>query len=109
MASHQSTADFIIDQLGGAGFIRTHRMFGEFALYCDEKVVGFICDDELYVKPTDISEQFLDATHKAPPYPGAKDYYKVPNEKLDDREWLTTFIKSTTVILPIPKPKKLKR
>ncbi len=25
--------------------VRTRAMFGEYGLYCEEKVVGFVCDD----------------------------------------------------------------
>ncbi len=107
MATKQSTADFIADQVSEAGEIRTRKMFGEYALYCDEKPVGFICDDTLLIKPTKSGEKFLDLNlHGAPAYPGSKNYLKVPGDMWDDREWLTNFIKSTAASLPQPKRKK---
>lgn len=108
MATKQSTVDFLEDQVQNAGTIRSRKMFGEYALYCNEKVVALICDDELFVKVTSISDQFLDKNHIAPPYPGAKNYLKVPQDKWDDREWLSNFIQQTAAVLPAPKPKKKK-
>ncbi|WP_139826410.1 TfoX/Sxy family protein, partial [Derxia lacustris] len=51
MASQPSTVDFLLDTARLPGLV-AKRMFGEYALYLDGKVVGFICDDELFVKPT---------------------------------------------------------
>lgn len=56
MASEQHTADFIVEQMSHAGDMRTRKMFGEYALYCDDKVIAFICDDQLYLKITDLVE-----------------------------------------------------
>jgi TfoX/Sxy family transcriptional regulator of competence genes len=103
MASTQQTVDFISDQIRGAGDIRSRKMFGEFAVYCNEKVVAFVCDDQLYMKPTDIGYTFLDASHEAPPYPGAKKYLRVPEDKWDDSDWLTDFVRQTANVLPMPK------
>ncbi len=106
MSSKQSTVDFITEQIQSAGSIRTRKMFGEYALYCDEKVVALICDDQLFVKKTLEGLKFLDERYEAPPYPGAKNYLRVPEEKWDDSEFLTEFIQTTTSHLPLPKPKK---
>ncbi len=109
MATDQKNIDFLTDQIQKAGSIRSRKMFGEYALYCDEKVVALVCYNNLFVKITAISDKFLDSSHEAPPYPGAKNYLKVPEEKWDDHEWLTNFIRSTASALPIPKPKALKK
>ena len=105
MASKQSTVDFLTDQMAGAGTITSKRMFGEFCIYCDGKVVGFVCDDQLYIKPTSVGRKFLDESYDAPPYPGAKMYHCVPEDKWDDQEWLTEFIRKTAAVLPFPKKK----
>jgi DNA transformation protein and related proteins len=108
MATKQSTVDFIIEQIQQAGNIRYRKMFGEYAVYCDDKVVAFVCDDQLFVKPTEVGRTFLDETHEAPPYPGAKNYLRVPEDRWDDQEWLTDFISRTANSLPLPK-KKIKK
>lgn len=109
MATQQSTVDFLLDQLVSLHNIRTKRMFGEYCLYHNDKVVAFICDDQLFVKPTPGSDQFLDESHGAPPYPGAKNYLCVPEEKWEEREWLSAFIRHTSDMLPAPKPKAQKK
>lgn len=105
MATKQSTIDFLTEQIKDAGIISSRKMFGEYALYCDQKVVGFVCNDQLFMKPISVGYTFLDASHEAPPYPGAKNYLRVPEERWDDVEWLTDFVRQTAAVLPIPKPK----
>ena len=80
-------------------------MFGEFALYHNEKVVGFVCDDQLYVKPTEAGRQFLGTPDEAPPYPGAKNYYLVSADFWEDKDWLSELISRTSAVLPLPKKK----
>jgi TfoX/Sxy family transcriptional regulator of competence genes len=109
MSSSQSTADFLLEQMSEAGAVSSRKMFGEYAVYCDGRVVGLICDDNLFVKPTDAGRSFLKEVEEAPPYPGAKPYFLISGEKWDDSEWLTELIKLTTAEVPLPKPKKKKR
>lgn len=104
MPTNRETVAFIEDQLGGRA-IRTRPMFGEYAIYCDEKVVGFICDDALFLKPTSAEPALFDRTEPAPPYPGAKDYHRVPGDALEDREWLGEAVQATADALPPPKEK----
>ncbi len=108
MATKQNTIEYLTDQIQNAGVIRSRKMFGEYAIYCDEKVVALVCDDALYIKPTSAGKKFLDEAHEAPPYPGAKNYLKVPEEKWEDREWLTKLVSQTAASLPLPKPKNKK-
>jgi DNA transformation protein and related proteins len=106
MATAQSTVDFLVDQMANAGLIRSRKMFGEYAIYCDEKVVALVCDDQLFVKPTKAGESFLGTVTEAPPYPGSKNYYWIDESKWEDREWLTELIAQTAGELPSPKRKK---
>jgi TfoX/Sxy family transcriptional regulator of competence genes len=108
MATSQHTADFILEQTESAGDMSARKMFGEYALYCDGKVVAFICDDRLFMKPTAAATAFLDDTHLAPAYPGSKDYYCVPEDMLEDPGWLCRFVRATWDAVPYPKPKKSK-
>lgn len=94
--------------MAGAGEVHSRKMFGEYAIYCNGKVVALVCDDQLFVKPTEHSATFLDASHETPPYPGAKNYLLVPEEKWDDADWLADFIRQTETAVPAPKPKPKK-
>jgi TfoX/Sxy family transcriptional regulator of competence genes len=90
------------------GNIRVRKMFGEYALYCDEKVVALVCDDKLYVKPTDVGKSMLEKVDEQPPYPGAKLYFHISADLWENHEWLSKLIESTAAALPLPKPKKRK-
>jgi hypothetical protein len=76
VSTSKETVAYIEDQLDGLD-IRTTRMFGEYAIYCDNKVVG-----------------------------GSKDYHSVPGDLLERREWLHTAVQATADALPVPAPKK---
>jgi TfoX/Sxy family transcriptional regulator of competence genes len=53
MASDQEFVKFVCEQLCGAGEISTRRMFGEAAVYLQDKVIGLICDNQFFVKATE--------------------------------------------------------
>lgn len=106
MATKQSTVNFLVEQIQHAGDIRSRKMFGEYAIYCNEKVVALVCDEQLFVKPTEKGRMIVGEGHDAPPYPGAKPYLKISGDYWDDHEWLTNLIQQTAEELPMPKQKK---
>lgn len=109
MATKASTVEYIADQLVSAGEITTKKMFGEYALYCNGKVVAFICDNTLFVKITAEGKAFAGDLYKeGPAYPGSKPYLVVGEDQIDDREWLTELISITAQYALAPKPKKKK-
>ncbi|MFN7096944.1 MAG: TfoX/Sxy family protein, partial [Gammaproteobacteria bacterium] len=86
MASKQSTVDFILEQIAAAGIISAKKMFGEYGIYCDGKIVAFVCDDQLFVKPTIAGKTFIGEFTEACPYPGAKPYLLITGDNWDDHE-----------------------
>lgn len=108
MATQQSTVDYLVDQMAQAPTITTRKMFGEYAIYSGGKVVAFVCDDQLYLKPTAAGRTFLKEIDERPAYPGSKNYYWISGEKWDDSDWLSELITVTAAELPLPKPKKKK-
>ena len=107
MASSSDTVQYIVDQVGLGRRLSSKKMFGEFALYLDEKIVALVCDDQLFLKPTDQAKVFLGRVKLAPPYPGAKDYFLLADE-LDDPDRLKEAVLITAKALPEPKPKVAK-
>ncbi|MCW2288629.1 TfoX/Sxy family protein [Leucobacter luti] len=105
MSTRVETIEFLTDQLSALPNIRTRSMFGEYGMYCDEKVVAFICDDTLFVKPTDAGREYLGTPDEAPAYPGSKLYFRIDGDRWEDREWLAGLIDCTAAALPAPKPK----
>lgn len=102
MSTTPETVDYILSQLEGLD-VRARKMFGEYGLYCDEKVTAFICDDTLFVKILPENEQLATDIPKAPAYPGSKDYYAVPGDRLEDSSWLQDFVQVTANAVPAKK------
>lgn len=107
MASDQTFVDFIVDQIENAGEITAKKMFGEYGLYSGEKLFALICDDKLFIKPTQAGRAFIGDVVEAPPYPGAKSSFLI-EEKVEDRTWLSELVRISVAELPAPKPKKKK-
>ncbi len=105
MASDLNYVEFVVDQMENAGEIRYRKMFGEFTVYCNEKVVALICDNQLFVKPTEEGKSFIGSVVESPPYPGAKPFFLI-EDQVEDKEWISRLIHLTENELPRPKPKK---
>ncbi len=105
MASDKEFVDFVVDQMGDAGLITSKKMFGEYALYCDGKVIALICDNQLFVKPTGKGRIYIGKPVETPPYPGAKLYFLV-EEKFEDRDWISQLISITAQELSDSKKNK---
>ncbi len=108
VASDQAFVEFVADQLSDACDASYRKMFGEYALYSKGKVVALICDNQLFVKPTEAGRSFIGDVVEAQPYPGAKPAFLI-QDRLEDREWLTQLIVLTERALPRPKPKKKRK
>ena len=106
MASSQNTVDFILEQASRAGTVTAKKMFGEYGVYCNDKIIALICDDQLFIKPTKAGRSFITDLTEACPYPGAKPYFFISGELWDDSEWLTTLFKISSDELPLPKKKR---
>lgn len=104
MPNDRAFVDYVIEQLALGPRLSQRRLFGEMALYVDEKVVLFLCDDSVYLKPTAAAAQLAPGLPQRPPYPGAKDY-PVLDELLDDGERLRALVLASVALLPLPKPK----
>lgn len=109
MATQQRTIDYLIEQATGAGQVSAKPMFGEFGVYVDGKMIGSVCDDQLYVKPTVSGRAHAEPVSDAPPYPGAKPQLLIEADRWEDTEWLAELLRVTAAELPTPKPRKPKR
>ncbi len=107
MASDQRFVDYVCEQANLAGVVSYRKMFGEYAVYLDEKIVALVCDNQLFVKPTAEGKAILGAVSEHPPYPGAKPHFRIAGE-LDDAECLKRLLVATAQALPIPKAKRAK-
>jgi len=108
MATQQRTIDYLIEQATGAGMVSSKSMFGESGVYVDGKIIGSVCDDQLYVKPTASGRVHAEPVSNGSPYPGAKPHLLIEADRWDDAEWLGELLHVTAAELPTPKPRKRK-
>ena len=108
MASELSFVEFVVDQLDKDCAVTYKKMFGEFGLYSDGKLFALICDDQLFVKPTENGRTFIGEVVESPPYPGAKPSFLI-GAQIEDPQWLSELVRITARELPASKPKKRKK
>jgi DNA transformation protein len=108
MASDLEFVEYVCDQIGAAGRIAFRKMFGEYVIYCDGKVIALVCDNAFFLKPTVGGRTEIGIVVEAPPYPGAKPYFLIA-DRLDDREWISALAAITAREVPIPKPRKARQ
>ena len=104
MASNADFVQYIVDQSSGAGEISVKKMMGDYCIYCNGTLFGLICDNNLYIKPTDPGAAQLKEVVMRSPYPGAKEHFLITD--VDDRDYLTAVIQATLPALPRPNSKK---
>jgi len=105
MASDLDFVEFVVDQMQDAGTMTCRPMFGGHTVYCEGKVVALICDNQLFVKPTNAGKTLIGDVVEAPPYPGARQFFLI-EEQLEDKDWIGRLIRLTEAELPKPKPRK---
>lgn len=105
MATEPSFVEYVLETVRLGSRLTYRKMFGEYALYLDGKVVAFACDNSLFIKPSEAAAGLAPELPQGPPYPGAKDY-PVADELLDDPDLLRRLVEETAALMPPPKPKK---
>lgn len=83
--------------------VRVYPMMGDYVVYCDDKTVGCICDNHLFVKITPASGKLLSGAPELPPYAGAKPCYLVESE---DKQFLIELLQAIAAELPTSKKRK---
>lgn len=104
MATRKDTIPPILDAIPGAA---VRPMFGEYAIYLQGKVLGFICDDTLFLKDLPAARALLPGAELGEAYPGSK-LYIIAQPWLDEPEVLAAAARAIADALPAPKPKKPK-
>ena len=108
MASDKEYVLYVAEQIGLGSRLTYRKMFGEYAVYLDEKVVALICNNSLFIKPSQAATDLAPDLPLRPPYPGAKDY-PVADELLDDADELRRLVIETARLVPVRAPRKPKK
>lgn len=106
MASDIGFVKYVVDQIESEYPVEFKKMFGEFVIYNNKKIVALVCDNIVFVKRTEAGRNFIGSVVEAAPYPGAKPSYLIEEGNLNDRVWMSKLIQLTENELPKPKPKK---
>jgi len=108
MASDVDFVEYVVEHIFYECGISYKKMFGEYALYSNKKVVALVCDNQLFVKPTNSGKEYMGNFVEAPAYSGAKPSLLI-DDRMEDSEWLSKLIAITERELPMPKPKTKKK
>jgi TfoX/Sxy family transcriptional regulator of competence genes len=93
MVSSKNYLQFILDQLSDLPEISYRQMMWEFILYFHWKIIGWIYDNRLLLKPTEKAKDLIKNLEMQIPYPWAKPMIYVDN--VDNYEYLWNLIKVT--------------
>jgi DNA transformation protein len=104
MATSQSTMEFLLDVLSDSHQVSARRMFGEYCLYYAGRPVGLVCNEQLYLKPSDVGRHLMRETAEGAPFPGARPHLRISPDLWDDRRWMNDLVRATFDNLPPPKP-----
>ncbi len=108
MASDKAFLEFIVDQIENQGQVTYKSMFGEYGVFWEKKIFALVCDNKLYIKPTEGGRKYIGEVTEAPPYKGAKPGFLI-EEKIENRKWLSELVRITVKELPEPRKKKKKK
>ena len=108
MSNEPDFIQYVCNQIDTACEVTYRHMFGGTTLYSKGKVVALICDNQLFVKPTEAGRDYIGDVTEAPAYEGSKNFFLVEDE-IDDADWLSELIRRTERELPRPKPRKKKK
>lgn len=102
MATSTEARDYIIENLSKAGDISTRKMMGEYLVYFKGKLVGNICDNCLYLKPTDSALRLLPDAERDYPYDGSKTLMIIV-DNVENTEQMSAVLHAMYEELPTPK------
>ena len=86
--------DYVIENLRKAGDVTSRKMMGEYLVYFNGKLVGNICDNCLYLKPTDSALELLPEAERGYPYEGSKTLMVIV-EEVENTELMTRVLPCT--------------
>ena len=105
MATSKEYIEYVLECLNHIEGISARQMFGDYGLYMFKRVMGFVCDDQVFLKILPGSTLVLgEDAPTGEAYPGSKPYYII--EDLEDNEQMARLFRALYEDVPEPKPKK---
>ncbi len=99
--------EYVRESFSLAGDIVIRSMMGGYLVYFNGKLVGDICDNEVFLKRTPTSDRLLADSELRYPYDGSKTLMHV-FDRFEDTDLIAELLNSMHTELPEKKPKKTK-
>ena len=99
--------EYVREALSAAGDIVIKSMMGGYLVYLNGKLIGDVCDNELFLKRTPTSDRMLAESELRYPYEGSKTLMHV-FDSFDDKSLILELLNGMYAELPEKKPKKAK-
>ena len=97
--------EYVREVFSAAGDIVIKSMMGGYLVYLNGKLIGDICDNELFLKRTPTSDRLLADSELRYPYEGSKTLMHV-FDKFEDMELIQDLLDGMYTELPASKKKK---
>jgi len=105
LATNPDTIEEILSNAGDTLELTARKMFGEYGIYLEGKMVALVCEDTLFVKALPVVDELLGPHEQRPPYVGAKPHSVVPKAFMAQEGRLAGLLRGIWKVLPDPKPK----
>ena len=99
--------EYVREAFSAVGDIVIKSMMGGYLVYLNGKLIGDICDNELFMKKTPTSDRLLADSELRYPYEGSKTLMHV-FDRFEDTDLIEELLKGMYAELPEKKPKKAK-
>ena len=99
--------EYVRECFSEAGEIVIKSMMGGYLVYFNGKLIGDICNNELFLKRTPTSDRLLAESKLRYPYEGSKTLMHV-FDRFEDTDLIAELLEGMYVELPEKKPKKAK-
>ena len=99
--------EYVRESFSTVGDIVIKAMMGGYLVYLNGKLIGDICDNELFLKRTPTSDRLLADSELRFPYEGSKTLMHV-FDRFEDMALIAELLEGMYAELPEKKPKKAK-
>ena len=99
--------EYVRDSFSEYGEIVIRSMMGGYLVYFNGKLIGDICDNELFLKRTPTSDRLLADSELRYPYDGSKTLMHI-FDRFEDTDLISELLEGMYAELPERKPKKAK-
>lgn len=99
--------EYVRESFSTVGDIVIKAMMGGYLVYLNGKLIGDICDNELFLKRTPTSDRLLADSELRYPYEGSKTLMHV-FDRFEDTALVAELLEGMYAELPEKKPKKAK-